>query len=96
MRMPTTVINFVEGTPHAGQAPGPGQPPTTTLAQAQDRRLGVALSTMGSQFEALLDVTLVYPDGVPTFWQLPVAGRGRGGARAAAPHSARPVRWRPP
>jgi hypothetical protein len=25
---------------------------------------------MGEQFEALLDVTIVYPGGTPTFWQL--------------------------
>ena len=25
---------------------------------------------MGEQFEALLDVTIVYPQGTPTFWQL--------------------------
>ena len=34
----------------------------------------VALATMGDQFEAMLDVTLVYPRGAPTFWDL-LSGR---------------------
>jgi hypothetical protein len=29
---------------------------------------------MGEQFEALLDVTIVYPHGTPTFWDL-LSGR---------------------
>jgi hypothetical protein len=37
----------------------------------------VALATMGELFEALLDVTLVYPDGVPTFWDLLCGRVGR-------------------
>ena len=32
--------------------------------------LGIALATMGEQFEALLDVTIVYPQGTPAFWDL--------------------------
>jgi hypothetical protein len=32
--------------------------------------LGIALAAMGEQFEALLDVTIVYPQGTPTFWHL--------------------------
>jgi hypothetical protein len=36
--------------------------------------MGIALATMGEQFEALLDVTIVYPQGTPRFWDL-LAGR---------------------
>ena len=37
--------------------------------------LALALHAMGRQFHSLLDVTLAYPDGVPTFWQF-LCGRG--------------------
>ena len=36
--------------------------------------LGIALATMGEQFEAMLDVTIVYPQGPPRFWDL-MSGR---------------------
>ena len=32
--------------------------------------LGVALATMGERLEAMLDVTIVYPEGTPGFWAL--------------------------
>ncbi|MEL6216380.1 MAG: hypothetical protein AAFQ99_11975, partial [Pseudomonadota bacterium] len=36
--------------------------------------IAFALSVMGEQFRSMLDVTVVYPDGSPTFWDL-VTGR---------------------
>jgi 1-acyl-sn-glycerol-3-phosphate acyltransferase len=68
--IPTTVINFVEGTrfttaKHAAQGS-----PYRHLLKPKVGGLGVALATMGEVFEALLDVTIVYPDGTPTFWHL--------------------------
>ncbi len=68
--IPTTVMNFVEGTrftpaKHAAQGS-----PYRHLLKPKIGGLGVALSAMGEQFEALLDVTLVYPQGAPSFWQL--------------------------
>ncbi len=32
--------------------------------------MSVALATMGEDFDALLDVTIAYPRGTPTFWDL--------------------------
>jgi 1-acyl-sn-glycerol-3-phosphate acyltransferase len=69
-RIPTTVINFVEGTrftpaKHAAQGS-----PYRHLLKPKVGGVGVALATMGEVFEALLDVTIVYPDGTPTFWDL--------------------------
>jgi 1-acyl-sn-glycerol-3-phosphate acyltransferase len=68
--IPTTVINFVEGsrfTPgkHDAQAS-----PYRNLLKPKIGGLGTALAAMGEQFEALLDVTIVYPRHTPTFWQL--------------------------
>jgi 1-acyl-sn-glycerol-3-phosphate acyltransferase len=69
-RIPTSVINFVEGTrftpaKHARQAS-----PYSHLLKPKIGGLGIALATMGEQFEALLDVTIVYPHGTPRFWDL--------------------------
>jgi hypothetical protein len=36
--------------------------------------MAVALNAMGEKFEAVLDVTIVYPDGVPDFWHF-LSGR---------------------
>jgi 1-acyl-sn-glycerol-3-phosphate acyltransferase len=73
-RIPTTVINFVEGTrftpvKHAAQGS-----PYRHLLKPKIGGLGIALATMGEQFEALLDVTIVYPHGAPRFWDL-LSGR---------------------
>ena len=69
-RIPTSVINFVEGTrfTHAKQAAQAS--PYQHLLKPKIGGLGTALATMGEQFEALLDVTIVYPHGTPTFTDL--------------------------
>jgi len=68
--IPTTVINFVEGTRFTEAKQAQQKSPYKHLLKPKVGALGIALATMGEQFEALLDVTLVYPDGTPTFWQL--------------------------
>ncbi|MCA0240758.1 MAG: acyltransferase [Proteobacteria bacterium] len=73
-RIPTTVINFVEGTRFTAAKHAAQKSPYRHLLRPKVGGLGVALSTMGEVFEALLDVTLVYPDGAPNFWQL-LSGR---------------------
>ncbi|MEJ8812169.1 acyltransferase [Variovorax ureilyticus] len=75
-RFPTTVINFVEGTRftcarHAGQ-----HSRYRHLLEPRMGGIGVALQTMGERFDAMLDVTIVYPGGTPTFWDL-LSGRLR-------------------
>ena len=68
--IPTTVINFVEGTRFTPAKHGRQQSPYRHLLKPKIGGLGVALATMGEQFTALLDVTIVYPQGVPTLWDL--------------------------
>ncbi len=72
--IPTTVINFVEGTRFTAAKHATQKSPYRHLLRPKVGGLGVALATMGEVFEALLDVTLVYPGGAPTFWQL-LSGR---------------------
>ena len=68
--IPTTVINFVEGTRFTPAKQAMQQSPYRHLLKPKIGGLGIALASMGEQFEALLDVTIVYPQGTPTFWQL--------------------------
>ena len=69
-RIPTSVINFVEGTRFTPAKHARQQSPYRHLLKPKIGGLGIALATMGEQFEALLDVTIVYPHGTPTFWHL--------------------------
>jgi len=68
-RVPTSVMNFAEGTrftPAKHQAQGA---PYRHLLKPKAGALALALNAMGEQFHSLVDVTIVYPDGAPTFWQ---------------------------
>ncbi len=68
--IPTSVINFVEGTRFSEEKKLKQRSPFEHLLKPKIGGLSIALATMGEQFEALLDVTIVYPQGVPTFWDL--------------------------
>ncbi len=68
--IPTTVINFVEGTRFTPTKWSAQQSPYRHLLKPKIGGLGIALAAMGEQFEALLDVTIVYAQGRPTFWDL--------------------------
>ncbi len=68
--IPTTVINFVEGTRFTPAKHAKQQSPYRHLLKPKIGGLGVALATMGEQFTALLDVTIVYPQGTPSLWEL--------------------------
>lgn len=68
--LPTSVINFVEGTRFAEHKQLQQSSPYRHLLKPKIGALSVALASMGEYFESLLDVTLVYPDGTPTFWDL--------------------------
>jgi len=67
--VPTSVMNFVEGTrftpaKHARQTDG-----LRHLLRPKAGGLAMAIEVLGERFDALLDMTIVYPGGVPTFWQ---------------------------
>ncbi len=68
--IPTTVINFVEGTRFTVAKHDVQQSPYRHLLKPKIGGLGTALAAMGEQFEALLDVTIVYPHGTPEFSDL--------------------------
>jgi 1-acyl-sn-glycerol-3-phosphate acyltransferase len=68
--VPTSVIIFLEGTRFTRRKHGAQASPYARLLKPKAGGMAIALTTMGSQFDALLDVTLHYPDGAPKFWDL--------------------------
>jgi 1-acyl-sn-glycerol-3-phosphate acyltransferase len=69
-RIPTAVINFVEGTRFTAAKHHGQNSRYRHLLEPKIGGLGVALETMGEQFESMLDVTIVYARGTPSFWDL--------------------------
>ena len=67
--IPTSVMNFLEGTRFTAAKQARQQSPYRHLLKPKTGGVAVALNAMGEKFEAVLDVTIVYPDGVPDFWQ---------------------------
>jgi 1-acyl-sn-glycerol-3-phosphate acyltransferase len=67
--IPTSVMNFLEGTRFTKAKHARQQSPYQHLLKPKTGGMAVALNAMGEKFEAVLDVTIVYPDGVPDFWQ---------------------------
>lgn len=68
--IPTSVINFVEGTRFTAAKHARQGSPYRHLLKPKVGGMTVALATMGEYFDALLDVTIAYPRGTPTFWDL--------------------------
>jgi len=67
---PTSVINFVEGTRFSEAKREARNSPYEHLLLPRAGGIAVALSAMGEVFDAILDVTLVYADGPPKFWDM--------------------------
>jgi hypothetical protein len=74
---PTSVINFVEGTRFNPEKKARRGSPYENLLPPRAGGIALALSSMGSMFDAILDVTVVYPDGVETFWDMCCGDRRR-------------------
>ena len=72
--VPTSVISFLEGTRFTQGKHDSQHSPHRHLLKPKTGGVGMALAVMGEQFDAMLDVTIVYPKGVPTFTDL-ISGR---------------------
>jgi len=68
--IPTSVINFMEGTRFSTAKHAEQQSPYRNLLRPKLGGMTMAMATMGGTFDSMLDVTIVYPTGVPTFWDL--------------------------
>jgi len=66
--VPTSVINFAEGTRFSEAKRIERKSPYRHLLPPRAGGIGIALLSMGELFDAALDVTLVYRNGTPSFW----------------------------
>ncbi len=60
---PTSILNFVEGTRFTEAKHSEQNSPFRHLLRPRAGGIASALAAMGEQFEALLDVTIIYPHG---------------------------------
>jgi 1-acyl-sn-glycerol-3-phosphate acyltransferase len=67
--LPTSVMNFLEGTRFTSEKQLAEASPYRHLLRPKAGGIALALNAMGERFHALLDVTLFYPGGAPTFFQ---------------------------
>ncbi len=65
--IPTSVMNFLEGTRFTRAKHARQQSPYKHLLKPKAGGIALALNAMGDKFQAILDVTIVYPDGTPKF-----------------------------
>lgn len=69
-KMPVSIMNFVEGTRFTNEKHRRQQSPYSHLLQPKAGGIAFVLGSMGEQIHRVLDVTIVYPDGVTSFWAL--------------------------
>lgn len=66
---PVSVINFVEGTRFTAKKKETQENDLVHLLSPKAGGIAFVLGSMGDFLHKILDVTIVYPDGIPTFWQ---------------------------
>ncbi|MBU3058938.1 acyltransferase [Pseudomonas indica] len=70
-RMPVTVVNYLEGTRFTPAKQAQQGSPYRYLLKPKAGGVAFVLAALGEQLDAILDVTLVYPEGrIPGFWDL--------------------------
>lgn len=71
---PVSVMNFVEGTRLTTEKQARSAKTFEYLLKPKAGGMAFVLGAMGEQLHKLLDVTIYYPQGIPTFWDF-VCGR---------------------
>lgn len=71
---PISILNFAEGTRFTAEKKQQQSSPYKHLLIPKAGGIAHTVAAMGTLFHAVLDVTLVYPQGVPTFWNF-ICGR---------------------
>ncbi len=69
-QLPVSIMNFVEGTRFTPAKSRNQQSPYRHLLRPKCGGIALVLQTMGAQMTSILDVTIVYPQGAPRFWDL--------------------------
>jgi len=73
---PTSVLNFMEGTRFTEAKHRNQQSNYRNLLMPKTGGFGYVVASLGDRIDSVLDVTIVYPDGAPTFWQF-ISGQCR-------------------
>ncbi|MCJ8169791.1 acyltransferase [Atopomonas sediminilitoris] len=73
---PVAVFNFLEGTRLTEAKHARQQSPFKHLLKPKAGGVAFVLDAMGDQLQGMVNATIYYPDGVPTFWDL-LCGRVR-------------------
>ena len=71
---PVSIINFVEGTRFTPQKKITQNNSFNHLLNPKAGGVAFVLSSMGGYFHKIIDITIVYPDKIPTFWEY-ISGR---------------------
>ncbi len=66
--IPISVMNFVEGTRFTSEKAQRQNTPYQHLLKPKSGGVGTVLSILGHQMHTVLDVTIIYPQGIPSFW----------------------------
>jgi 1-acyl-sn-glycerol-3-phosphate acyltransferase len=67
---PTSVMNFLEGTRFTQSKHRHQGSPFLHLLRPKAGGIAFTIKALGNKFSALTNVTIVYPEGTPTFWDL--------------------------
>jgi 1-acyl-sn-glycerol-3-phosphate acyltransferase len=65
--VPTSVMNFLEGTRFTPAKHAKQKSEYKYLLRPKSGGLALALDVLGEKFNSMLDITIVYPDGIPGF-----------------------------
>lgn len=69
LTQPFTLLNYVEGTRFTAQKHKQQKSPYKHLLKPKTGGLALALSILGEKVDSLVDMTIVYPEGVPEYSQ---------------------------
>jgi 1-acyl-sn-glycerol-3-phosphate acyltransferase len=67
---PFTLLNYLEGTRFTPTKRDEQHSPYTHLLKPRAGGLALAINALGADMDGILDMTIVYPDGVPTYGDL--------------------------
>ncbi|MBH2002029.1 MAG: acyltransferase [Moraxellaceae bacterium] len=67
LSQPFTLLNYLEGTRFTTEKHAEQQSPYQNLLKPKAGGLALALNILGDKIDALVDMTIVYPDGAPDY-----------------------------
>ena len=67
---PVSILNFLEGTRFTEEKRSAQKSNFKNLLMPKAGGIGTILGLMGEQFDAIVDVTIYYPQGAPSLWDL--------------------------